>query len=328
MYCSSLVIVPTVKGDEMMRVLVLGAGVLGSYLAHSLIKAGNDVTMLARGKRYEQLNNDGLVIRHYFQRKTTIDKIKSISELKEDDLYDLVFVVMKYNQFPSIYSTIANNISENIVFIGNNADPKRMEADIQKLTKFKKNIGFGFQTSAGMREDTGLVISIHGKGNVIFGDLNENRLLQDTVKKAFGRLYKVTIEKDIVAWLLTHYVYIVPMNALLYINDFNTKEISKSKEKLNKMIEATNEGLNVLKKNDVNIRPKLLGKFMSDYKILYYFAMKIYFKLPMNKIVSGGFDEIVALYNEFEVLKKNTEIDTGNWNELEEMSLQKYAMNH
>ncbi|MGE7606984.1 ketopantoate reductase family protein [Peribacillus frigoritolerans] len=310
-----------------MRVLVLGAGVLGSYLAHSLIKAGNDVTMLARGKRFEQLNTNGLVIKHYFQKKTTVDIVDVISELKEDDLYDLIFVVMKYNQFPSIYSTLANNISDNIVLVGNNADPKKMESEIQKLSKSKKNIGFGFQTSAGMREDSGRVISIHGKGNVMFGDLNGDLSLQQTFKKAFGTHYKVKIERDIEAWLLTHYVFILPMNSLLYLNDLNTKKISKSKVDLNKMIEATDEGYKVLKENGVNITPVTQGKLISDYRKLYYFAMKIYFRLPMNKVVSGSFDEMVALYNDFQKLKDNTKVNIKNWNELEEESLKKYHIN-
>lgn len=311
-----------------MRVLVLGAGVLGSYLAHSLIKAGNDVTILARGKRFEQLNDNGLVIKHYFQRKTTVDLLDVISELKEDDLYDLIFVVMKYNQFPSIYSTLANSISENIVLVGNNANPKRMEVEIQKLSKSKKKIGFGFQTSAGKREDSGRVVSIHGKGNVIFGDLNGDLSLQETVKLAFGTHYKVMIEKDIAAWLLTHYVFILPMNSLLYINDFNTKRISKSKVALNKMIEATNEGFKVLKEHGVNIIPASQGKLISDYKKLYYSAMKVYFKLPMNKIVSGSFDEMVALYNDFEKLKSNTYVNMKNWNDLEKESLKRYNINN
>lgn len=311
-----------------MRVLVLGAGVLGSYLAHSLIKAGNDVTMLARGKRYEQIIDKGLVIRHYFQKKTTVDMIDVISELKEDDLYDLIFVVMKYNQFSSVFSTLANNISENIVLVGNNANPKRMEAEIQELSKSKKKIGFGFQTSAGMREDSGRVVSIHGKGNVMFGDLNGDLALQETVKKAFGTHYKVKIEKDIEAWLLTHYVYILPMNSLLYINDLNTKKISKSKGDLNKMIEATDEGFEVLKENGVNITPASQGKLISDYQKLYYFAMKIYFKLPMNKIVSGSFNEMVALYNEFDKLKSKTKVDIKNWNELQKESLKGYKINN
>lgn len=308
-----------------MRVLVLGPGVLGSYLAHSLLKAGNDVTILARGKRYEQLSDNGLVIKHYFQKKTTVDRINVISELKKDVIYDLIFVVIKYNQLPSALLTIANNLSENIILIGNNANPKRTEADIQKLSKSKKNIGFGFQTSAGIREDSGRVISIHGKGNITFGDLNGDLSLEETVKKAFGTHYKVTIEKDIEAWLLTHYVFILPMNSLLYINDFNAKKISKSNVSLNKMVEATNEGLKVLKENGIDIIPRSLGKLISDYKKLYYLLMKIYFKLPMNKFVSGGFDEIVALYNDFEKLKNNANINMNNWNNLEKEALNKYA---
>ncbi len=38
-----------------MKVLVYGAGVLGSYLAHVLVYAGNDVTLLAHGNRYNEL---------------------------------------------------------------------------------------------------------------------------------------------------------------------------------------------------------------------------------------------------------------------------------
>lgn len=310
-----------------MRVLVFGAGVLGTYLAHSLIKAGNDVTMLARGKRYDQLNHTGLVIKHYFQRKTTVDKLKVIDELKEDDLYDLIFVVMKYNQFPSVFLTLANNISKNVVFIGNNANPKKMELEIQELSKFEKKIGFGFQVSAGLREDSGRVVSIHGKGNVVFGDLHGDFSLQEAVLSAFNSHYKVTIEKDIEAWLLTHYTFILPMNSVLFINDFDAKKLSKSKADLNRMIEATDEGVKVLKENGINITPASQGKLISDYKKLYYFAMKIYFKLPMNKVVSGSFDEIVALYKEFETLKNKTKVDIKNWNELEKNSIKKYNKN-
>lgn len=60
-----------------MNVLVYGAGVLGSYLAHVLARGGNEVSLLARGKRAEELEKDGLVIRHYFQRKTTVDRSAS-----------------------------------------------------------------------------------------------------------------------------------------------------------------------------------------------------------------------------------------------------------
>lgn len=62
-----------------MRILVIGAGVLGSNLTHS-IKKGNDVVLLARNKTCENLKKYGLVIKHKLGRKTT-DHFKAISKL-------------------------------------------------------------------------------------------------------------------------------------------------------------------------------------------------------------------------------------------------------
>lgn len=74
-----------------MKILIYGAGVVGSYAAHEFTRIGHDVTLLARGKRYEELREKGLVIRHYIQRKTTVDKIKIVDKLLPDDYYDVVF---------------------------------------------------------------------------------------------------------------------------------------------------------------------------------------------------------------------------------------------
>ncbi|HET7116606.1 MAG TPA: 2-dehydropantoate 2-reductase N-terminal domain-containing protein [Hanamia sp.] len=45
-----------------MKILVYGAGVIGSIYAAKLFDAKNDVTLLARGKRYENLQQNGLII--------------------------------------------------------------------------------------------------------------------------------------------------------------------------------------------------------------------------------------------------------------------------
>ena len=44
------------------RILVIGAGVNGSVCAASLHKAGINVTILARGRRYEELRNEGIIL--------------------------------------------------------------------------------------------------------------------------------------------------------------------------------------------------------------------------------------------------------------------------
>ena len=56
-----------------MRILVYGAGVLGCELAHVLLQnKKNDVTLLARGEWKERIDQKGLVIRQWAQRKTTV----------------------------------------------------------------------------------------------------------------------------------------------------------------------------------------------------------------------------------------------------------------
>jgi 2-polyprenyl-6-methoxyphenol hydroxylase-like FAD-dependent oxidoreductase len=66
-----------------MKVLVYGSGVIGCYLAHVLCTAGNDVALLARGQWKEQLQQNGLRIRHHLQRKTTLDHPKIIGGIEE-----------------------------------------------------------------------------------------------------------------------------------------------------------------------------------------------------------------------------------------------------
>ena len=57
-----------------MKVLVIGIGVIGSYLAHAVCDVGNDVTAVARGRWGRTIRDKGLVIHHRVQHKTTVDQ--------------------------------------------------------------------------------------------------------------------------------------------------------------------------------------------------------------------------------------------------------------
>lgn len=49
-----------------MKILVLGAGVLGCNLARNLFRAGKSVTLLARGDWGEEIRQNGLRIKDKF----------------------------------------------------------------------------------------------------------------------------------------------------------------------------------------------------------------------------------------------------------------------
>ena len=68
-----------------MRILVYGAGVLGCELTHVLLQnKKNVVTLLARGEWKEMIDQKGLVIRHWAQRRTTTERVKTIDVLAPD----------------------------------------------------------------------------------------------------------------------------------------------------------------------------------------------------------------------------------------------------
>ena len=113
-----------------MKVLVYGMGVIGSYLAHVLCVAGNDVTVLARGKWKEHLERNGLRIHHHLQRIDTTDHPRVIGSLEEDDRYDAVFAVMPYDKIGKILVPLAAVDTPMVVLVGNNMRPKQMHDEI------------------------------------------------------------------------------------------------------------------------------------------------------------------------------------------------------
>lgn len=80
-----------------MRVLVYGAGVLGSPYAARLKESGHDVTVLARGKRRDEIELQGIVLEHALNGTRTDTPGAVTTVLRPDDCYDLILVVMRQN---------------------------------------------------------------------------------------------------------------------------------------------------------------------------------------------------------------------------------------
>lgn len=311
-----------------MRVLVFGAGVLGAYLAHVLVRGGNDVTMLARGKRAEQLTKDGLVLRHYFQIKNTVDTVKVISTLRSDDLYDLIFVVMKYNDFPSVLPILAENQSQNIILVGNNGDAPGMQKDLQEMSNVRKNILFGFQLSAGIRETSGRVIKIHAGGQMVLGSLDGEISIKHLLEKAFENAkYKLTYHEDMDAWLKSHIVPIVALNSLSYLHDGDLKKVSKDKKLLKQAISVMDEGFQIMEQLGYTVTPAGQVNFVRKHKQAVYYGLRIIHKLPFMKLVDGSFSEIAALFDSFDILKQQANITTPNWDQLKKQAFSKFNAN-
>ena len=76
---------------EIKRILIFGAGVIGSLYTGKLSLAGHTVSVLARNKRLEELQLNGLLLSEN-GKETIKTNVAIISELKTEDIYDYIFV--------------------------------------------------------------------------------------------------------------------------------------------------------------------------------------------------------------------------------------------
>ncbi|OZB98925.1 ketopantoate reductase family protein [Paenibacillus sp. XY044] len=300
-----------------MNILVYGAGVLGSYLAHVLVRGGHEVTVLARGKRAEELEQSGLVIRHYFQRQTTVDRVRVIRTLEAEEIFDIIFVVMTYPDFPSVLPILAANRSRHIVLVGNNADARGMQQELQQMSGTDKQIAFGFQISAGRREN-GRVVCIRGGGQMVLGGLDGPVPFRPLLEKAFeSTKYKLLFHEDMDAWLKSHIVPILAMNAALFAKGGRLKEIAKDKETRKQIIAAIDEGFSVLEALGYTVTPVGQATFFRKHQGTASLGLKIYHSLPVARLVDGSFDEIAAFFDAFDDWKRNAGVPTPRLDELE-----------
>lgn len=299
-----------------MIILVYGAGVLGSYLAHVLVRGGNEVTVLARGNRAEELKRDGVVIRHYFQRKTTTDKVKVSTGLAPDEVYDLIFVVMKFTDFPAVLPVLAENSSSNIVLVGNNTDAHQMLNYIQEHSHGGKNVAFGFQLSGG-RKENGRMVSVRAGGQMVLGSLEGPVPFTSYLDKAFEHTkYKISIQENMDAWLKSHVIPILPLNfaAMAYKGDF--KKLAKDKQTLHQIAGAMDEGFRVLETLGYPIIPAVQANWIRRHKTLVYLFLKVYHSLPVAQKIDGTVQELEGLSLAFDGWKEQTDLSTPNWDAL------------
>ncbi|MGG6311637.1 ketopantoate reductase family protein [Paenibacillus macerans] len=301
-----------------MKVLVYGAGVLGSYLAHALIRGGNDVSVLARGGRAEELEKDGLVIRHYVQRKTTVDPVRVIRSLEADDLYDLIFVVMKYTDFREVLPILAGNRSSNIVLVGNNAEARDMQNELLERSDAEKHVAFGFQLSGGRRETGRMVCVRGGGGQMVLGSLDGPISFQVLLDQAFAKAkYKLAYHNEMDAWLKNHIVPIMALNYVTQIHKGRMKEVARDGKLLSHAVTAMDEGFRVLEALGYPLIPAGQASFIRKHKQLVRLFLKIYHLLPVSRMIDGNFSEVEALARRFNEWKQRAKVPTPHWDELE-----------
>lgn len=240
-----------------MRVLVFGAGVIGCYLTHVLCQAGNDVTLLARGNWKSVLETKGLTIRHHLQRKTTTDYPHIIGQADFSQHYDVVFSVMSYHQVGAILDDLAAMDADTVVLVGNNLSAPDMERYLKTHSGAEKNILFGFQITAGKREEEYAICERAGAGAMDIGFLRAavpERLKRTMEQLVRGTGYRLRWHDDMESFFKCHVAAILPLGYLAYGAGCDYKKTTKEQRRL--CMDASIEGYDLLLKLGYSIVPE------------------------------------------------------------------------
>ena len=190
-----------------MKILIYGAGVIGSIFATKLSLSGQDVTVLARNKRFEEISKSGIILRNPRTQHIETTFVKVIDALPKDMFFDYILVVMQRTQVGDILDILAENKSKNIVFVVNTASGYQEWAKV--IGSDRLMIGF---PSAGGERKAGIVDYFIGKGllrgfqTTTFGEYDgkKTQRVKDLIKAFQSAGIPSVFCKNMDLWQKTH----------------------------------------------------------------------------------------------------------------------------
>lgn len=227
-----------------MRILVLGAGVIGSVYADALVGAGHEVVVLARGQRLVDLGESGLVLQRADTDETTTTPVLAVPDLAGLDRFELVLVPVRADQLTGTLGLLGGmDDGSDVVFFGNY--PGR---ESELLDALGDRVLLGFPAVGGVR--TGPVIR--------YVPIPQQRTMlgeptgADTARvRRYAAVltdtgFPTSISARMQAWLLGHAAFIAPIGCALRLAGTDAGRLAGDRRLLTRMVRATRQGFRAL----------------------------------------------------------------------------------
>lgn len=284
------------------RILIFGAGVIGSFYGAKFAEAGIKVTLLARGKRLDMLRREGL--RYHENGKVKRVKVEVIDQLKSDDIYDYIFVPVRYDHVEKALHALKDNQSPTIVTMTNIPTGYAPWLDIvgdRLLPAFP---------SAGGEIKGGVVYAQFGPSALqatTFGEVNGQ---ESERVKGLAELFRKaeiasSISKNMTAFQITHAAWVVGMNKVIYTDKgIMSHAEAVSPETVRRMTSTIKAYVGVLEKAEVPITPAKFKLILKVPDWLMTFALGRLLRTKMvSDVLLGGHASVVR--PEIEMLDKS-----------------------
>lgn len=305
-----------------MKILMIGAGVLGSLYAARLKETGNRVTILARGKRIQEIQQNGIILEAGSTGERTHTRVDVIEHLTPDDVYDMAIVLVRNNQLDSVLPILAGNknIPAILFMVNNSSGPQALIDAVGK-----ERVILGFPGAGGQRD--GEIIRYRIVSGLVqpttIGELNgaQTPRLELICAELRASGFPVAICANMDAWLKTHVAVVSPVANAIYMAGGSNYQLAKTRDGLVLMVRAVREGFKVLKALNIPITPSKYRALEWLPEPLLVWVMSIGFntrqaELVLTQHANAARDEMLPLADEFKALAALSKVPTPAIDEL------------
>jgi 2-dehydropantoate 2-reductase len=217
-----------------MKVLVVGAGVIGSVYAGHLATAGHDVALLARGRRLDDLRRAGL----RFQRPGDVETSAAVTVTGDVPAgpHDLVVLAVRRDQAIAATDHVKRARARAVLLFGNYAG---MTAELASACGCERTFA-GFPGIGGRIDGDLLVYTLIDQQPTVVGAISApGEGVQEIAAYLRAAGLPTSIESDMDGWLATHAALVVPMAAAIRMAGGRADALARRRDLLRLAVRAT-----------------------------------------------------------------------------------------
>ena len=231
-----------------MKIVVFGAGAVGSVIGGYLSEAGEEVTLIGRKEHADAINRNGLIIDGIRGKLITHPKAKE----KIDEKPDLVLLTVKSQDTFEAAKEMKPHVEEvPIVSLQNGVRNTEMLANVLGKESIIKGIVFFTATFL----EPGKVVR-NTEGDILIGEaFKENNKRVEDISKILNKAVKTRVVENIKDVQWTKLTYNLIYNALPALTGLSIQETYKFPEMRRIAIKSLREALKVLDKAGKKFAP-------------------------------------------------------------------------
>jgi 2-dehydropantoate 2-reductase len=297
------------------KILVYGAGVIGSLYGAKLARGGHQVTVLARGPRLSDIRRSGLVLEDFLRGDRSTTAVETTEHLSPQDRYDIALITVRRDQLATIMpELVANRHIPTLLFMLNN--PTGSADLVESLGKDR--VLLGFPGAGGSRNGHIISYAMISQQPTTLGESGGRPTPRlHKIARAFHEAgFPTKISADMDAWLKVHAFFVTAVCGAIYLAGGDCKQLAENRGALGLMTAGVREGFSAVRALGLPITPislRVLFTWLPEDFVVGYWRR--FFKSDKADYVFGRHARIAAremrdVALDCQVLLQKSDIDT------------------